>query len=144
MKALLAASLIILSLTICGCQEKPTTEELLAGYEYTLDQLAGYAVESSEEAEAKASRGEITNDQLAVQQQQISLAWASTIEEVNQEKQYRELWPLIFGSDKPPTLPQSPANPDLLQWASYIAQVDEYIFIHYTLIDAAWQKLGYR
>lgn len=143
MKTLLVASLILLSLNLCGCQEKPTTEELLSGYEYTLDQLANYAMESRQEAEAQVSRGEMSNEQLAAQYQQITLIWASTIEEIDREKQYRVLWPLIFDSDEPPTLPQSPANFDLLQWASYIAQVEEYIFMHYQLVDAAWKKLGY-
>jgi hypothetical protein len=89
------------------------------------------------------SRDEMSNEQLAVQYQQITLIWASTIEEIDREKQYRELWPLIFGADEPPSLPQSPANPDLLQWTSYIEQVEEYIFMHYQLVDAAWKKLGY-
>jgi hypothetical protein len=142
-KALLVASVILLSLTICGCKEKPTTEELLSGYEYTLNQVASYATDSNNEAEAQASRGEITSAELAVQYQQITIAWASTIAEVDHDKQYRGLWPLIFGADKPPALPQSPANPDLLQWASYMGQVEEYIFMHYQLIDAAWRKLGY-
>jgi len=142
-KTLLVASLVLLSVTICGCKEKPTTEELLSGYEYTLDQIADYAMESSQEAEAQVSRGEMSNEQLAVYYQQITLIWASTIEEVDQEKQYRVLWPLIFESDEPPSLPQSPANPDLLQWASYMEQLEEYIFIHYQLVDAAWKKLGY-
>ena len=143
MKTLLVASLVLLSVTICGCKEKPTTEELLSGYEYTLDQIADYAMESSQEAEAQVSRGEMSNEQLAAQYQQITLIWASTIEEVDQEKQYRVLWPLIFESDEPPSLPQPPANPDLLQWASYMEQLEEYIFIHYQLVDAAWKKLGY-
>ncbi len=143
MKKLLVASLILLSLNLCCCQEKPTTEELLSGYEYTLDQLANYAMESRQEAEAQVTRGEMSNEQLAAQYQQITLIWASTIEEIDREKQYRVLWPLIFGSDEPPTLPQSPANLDLLQWTSYIAQLEEYIFMHYQLVDTAWKKLGY-
>jgi len=143
MKALLLASLVLLSFTICGCKAKPTTEELLAGYEYTLNQLAEAAMESIKEAEAQASRGEMSNVQLAAQYQQITVIWASTIEEIDQEKQYRELWPLIFGSDEPPPLAQPPPNPDLAQWESYIEQVNEYVFMHYQLIDAAWKKLGY-
>jgi hypothetical protein len=142
-KTLLVASLVLLSLTICGCKEKPTTAELLSGYEYTLDQLADYAMESRQEAEAQVSRGEMSNEQLAVQYQQIDLIWASTIEEIDHDKQYRGLWPLIFEADEPPSLPKSPANPDLLQWTSYLEQVEEYIFIHYQLVDAAWKKLGY-
>jgi hypothetical protein len=142
-KTLLVASLILLSLTLCGCQEKLTTEELLSGYEYTLDQIADYAMESRQEAEAQVSRGEMSNEQLAAQYQQINLIWASTIEEVDREKRYRILWQLIFESDKPPSMPQSPANADLLQWVSYIEQVEEYIFIYYQLVDVAWKKLGY-
>jgi hypothetical protein len=142
-KALLVVSVILLSLTLCSCKEKPTTAELLSGYKYTLDQIANYAIESRQEAEAQVSRDKMSNEQLAVQYQQITLIWASTIEEIDREKQYRELWPLIFGADEPPSLPQSPANPDLLQWTSYIEQVEEYIFMHYQLVDAAWKKLGY-
>jgi len=142
-KALLVASVVLLSLTLCGCKEKPTTEELLAGYEYTLNQIADYAAESSQEAKAQASRGEMSDEELALQYQQITIIWAGTLAEVNQEKQYRELWPLIFGSNEPPALPQSPSNPDLLQWASYITQVEEYVIMHYQLVDAAWRKLGY-
>jgi hypothetical protein len=143
MKALLIASVILLSFTVCGCKAKPTTEELLLGYEYTLEQLADAATESSKEAAAQASRGEISSVELAAQYQQITLIWASTIEEIDQEKQYRELWPLIFGSEEPPPLVQMPTNPDLAQWDSYIEQVEEYIFMHYQLTDAAWKKLGY-
>jgi len=142
-KALLVASVILLSLTLCGCKEKPTTEELLLAYEYTLNQLAEAATESSLEAEAQASRGEISEEDLAVRYQQITLIWAQTIEEIDQEKQYRELWPIIFRSNEPPPLVQQPANPDLLQWVSYIEQVEEYIFMHHQLIDSAWKKLGY-
>ena len=143
MKALLVASAVLLSITFCGCKEKPTTEELLAGYEYTLDQIADYATESTQEAEAQVSRGEISDEELAVQYQQITLIWAGAIAEVDQAKEYQELWPLIFGSDKPPALPQSPASPDLLQWTSYLAQVEEYVIMHYQLVDSAWRKLGY-
>jgi len=142
-KILLVASLVLLSLTICGCKEKPATEELLSGYEYTLDLIADYAMESRQEAEAQVSRGEMSNEQLSVQYQQIDLIWASTIEEIDHDKQYRGLWPLIFESNEPPSLPQSPANPDLLQWTSYMEQIEEYIFMHYQLVDAAWKKLGY-
>jgi hypothetical protein len=142
-KALLLASLILLPLTLCSCKAKPTTEELLLGYEYTLSQVAEAATESSLEAEAQASRSEITNEELAVRYQEITLIWAQTIEEIDREKQYRELWPIIFGSNEPPQLVQQPANPDLLQWASYIEQVEEYIFMHHQLINAAWKKLGY-
>jgi hypothetical protein len=142
-KALLLAGLVFLSLTICGCKAKPTTEELLLEYEYTLTQLAQAAAQSSLEAEEQASRGEITSGELAVRYQEITLIWAQTIEEIDRDKQYRELWPLIFGSNEPPPLVQQPANPDLLQWTSYIEQVDEYIFMHHQLIDAAWKKLGY-
>ena len=143
MKALLVASAVLLSITFCGCKEKPTTEELLAGYEYTLDQIADYATESTQEAEAQVSRGKISDEELAVQYQQITLIWAGAIAEVDQAKEYRELWPLIFGSDKPPALPQSPASPDLLQWTSYLAQIEEYVIMHYQLVDSAWRKLGY-
>ena len=143
MKALLVASAVLLSIALCGCEEKPTTEELLAGYEYTLDQIADYATESTQEAEAQVSRGEISDEELAVQYQQITLIWAGAIAEVDQAKEYRELWPLIFGSDKPPALPQSPASPDLLQWTSYLAQIEEYVIMHYQLVDSAWRKLGY-
>jgi hypothetical protein len=142
-KALLVASVILLSLTLCGCKEKPTTAELLSGYEYTLDQIADYATQSGEEAAAQVSRGEMSDEELAVQYQQITIIWAGTIAQVDQAKEYRELWPLIFGSDEPPALPQLPANPDLLQWASYVAQVEEYVFMHYQMVDAAWRKLGY-
>ena len=143
MKTLLVASVILFSLTICGCKEKPTTEELLLGYESLLNQVANYATATINEAEAQASRSEISDEDLAVQYQQITIIWARTIEEIDQEKQYRELWPLIFGADEPPSLAQSPANPDLLQWERYITQVDEYILIHYQMVDAAWKKLGY-
>lgn len=143
MKALLLASLVLLPLTLCSCKDKPTTEELLLGYEYTLSQVAEAATESSLEAEEQASRGEITSEELSVRYQQITLIWAQTIEDIDQDKQYRELWTIIFGSNEPPPLVQQPTNPDLLQWASYIRQVDEYIFMHYQLIDTAWKKLGY-
>ena len=143
MKALLVASVILVSLTICGCKEKPTTEELLSEYEYTLNQLANYATETNNEAEAQASRGEISTGELILQYQQMNIAWASTIEEVDKDKRYRELWPLIFGAKEPPSLVQAPVNPDQLQWASYMEQLEEYIFMHYQLIDAAWRKLGY-
>jgi hypothetical protein len=142
-KALLVASAVLLSITLCGCKEKPTTEELLAGYEYTLNQIADYYTESTQEAEAQASRGEISDEELAMQYQQITLDWAGTIAEVDKVKEYRGLWPLIFSSDKPPALPQSPASPDLLQWASYVSQVEEYVIMHYQLVDSAWKKLGY-
>jgi hypothetical protein len=142
-KALLVASVILVSLTICGCKEKPTTEELLSEYEYTLNQLANYATETNNEAEAQASRGEISVEDLVLQYQQITIAWANTIEEVDKYKRYRELWPLIFGANEPPSLSQAPVNPDRLQWASYMGQLEEYIFMHYQLIDAAWRKLGY-
>ena len=143
MKALLIASVISVSLAVCGCQEKLTTEELLLGYQYTLNQLADAAMQSIDEAETQASQGEMTNDQLEARYEQITLIWAQTIEGINQEKQYRELWPIIFSDDKPPSLVKPPSNPDLLQWVSYIGQVKEYIFIHYQLVEAAWQKLGY-
>ncbi len=143
MKALLIVSVILVSLAVGGCQEKPTTEELLMGYQYTLNQLSDMAMQSIDEAETQASQGEMTNDQLADRYEQITLIWAQTIEGIDQEKQYRELWPIIFSDDKPPSLVKAPSNPDPQQWASYIAQVEEYIFIHYQLVEAAWQKLGY-
>ena len=143
MKKLLVASAILVSLTLCGCKEKPTTEELLLGYEYSLNQVVNYATETITEAEAQASRGEISAEELALQYQQVTIIWARTIEEIDQDKQYRELWPLIFGADEPPSLAQSPANPDLLQWESYIMHVDEYILLHYQMVEAAWRKLGY-
>ena len=143
MKTLLIASLVLLSITLCGCKEKLTTEELLSGYQYTLEQVANSAMESSQEAEAQASRGEISDEELLAQYEQITVAWALTIEEVDRQKQFKELWPLIFGSEEPPTLARQPLNPDLLQWQSYLGQVNDYIFLHYQLIDAAWRKLGY-
>ena len=143
MKALLVASVVLLSLTVCGCKEKPTTEELLLRYQSLLNQMAIYATESVEEVEAQASRGEISDDELALQYQQLTIIWATTIEDIDQDKQYRELWPLIFGVDEPPSLAQSPANPDQIQWAFYITQVDEYILVHYQMVESAWKKLGY-
>ena len=143
MKALLVASVVLLSLTVCGCKEKPTTEELLLSYQSLLNQMAIYATESVEEVEAQASRGEISDDELALQYQQITIIWATTIEDIDQDKQYRELWPLIFGTDEPPSLVQLPANPDQLQWEMYIIQVDEYILVHYQMVESAWNKLGY-
>jgi len=143
-KALLIAGVILVSLAVGGCQkEKIPTEELLMGYQYTLNQLADMAMESIDEAETQASQGEMTANQLETRYEQITLIWAQTIEEIDQEKQYRELWPVIFSEDKPPSLVKMPSNPNLQQWASYIAQVEEYVFIHYQLIDAAWGKLGY-
>ena len=143
MKTLLVAGAILLSLTICGCQEKPTTEELLLGYQSSLNQMAIYATDSVEEVEAQASRGEISDDELALQYQEITIIWATTIEDIDQDKQYRELWPLIFGADEPPSLVQSPANPDQIQWVFYFTQVDEYILVHYQMVESAWKKLGY-
>ncbi|MBN1862125.1 MAG: hypothetical protein JW790_00575 [Dehalococcoidales bacterium] len=143
-KALLVASVVLLSLPLCSCsKEKPTTEELLMAYDYSLTQLADYAAQSSQEAEEQASQGEITSDELAVRYQEITLIWAQTIAEMDRGKQYRELWPLIYGGNEPPTLVKQPTNPDLLQWTNYITQVEEYIFMHHQLVDAAWKKLGY-
>ena len=142
MKALLIAGVILATLA-GGCQEKPTTEELLMGYQYTLNQLADMAMESLDEAETQTSQGEMTAVQFEARYQEITLIWAQTIEEIDQDKQYRELWPIIFSDSKPPSLVEAPSNPTLQQWASYIAQVEEYIFIHYQLVDTAWGKLGY-
>jgi hypothetical protein len=142
-KALLLAGLVLLPIALCSCQAKPTTVELLTAYAYTLDQLANYASESSQEAEAQAESGEITSAELSLRYQEITIVWAQTIEELDKDKQYRELWPLIFNSSQPPQLVKQPTSPDLIQWTSYMEQVEEYIFIHYQLVNAAWEKLGY-